>query len=195
MVCTVPTARAQPIVPPAAPEPQVVEVPDTAAALHGALEKFCPWFLSGNGYSLPATREHAAEVGFHRGSSAEYFPAGPSPTGGSVALGFTFLAKDVETSGKAVVAFLAFDPTACQVQVFGDGEAVQQYKAGLFHGGWRIAGPPDMLGKFSLTKYKGRPTGSNLDVQLVLAEPSDPALSSKSIKAVINMLPLPTDAH
>ena len=181
--------------PAAAPEPQVVEVPDASSALHGALENLCPWFLSGKGYSLPATREHAAQVGFHRGSSARYFPAGPSPTGASVAIGFTFLAKDVQTSGKAVVAFLAFDPTACQVQVFGDADAVRQYKTELSRGGWQVVGPPGVLGKFSVTKYKGRPAGSNYDVQLVFAEPSDPNLPPKSIKAVINMLPLPADAH
>lgn len=106
-------------------------------AIANGVERLCAWFVRGKDYSLPAAQAVAGKSGFAKGAGVRIVPF-PETTGSYSSLGFHAEIKEPAGANDGVAAFMAFHPTACQVQVYGHKDEAERYLASLPSRGWTL---------------------------------------------------------
>lgn len=109
-----------------------------SAVIENGVEQLCGWFVRGDGYSLPAAQQVAADAGFRTGANVMIVRTPELAAAGSYsALNFTAEGGGSEPAGR-VVAFMAFHGPVCQVQVYGYAQEAGHYVSGLEGKGWTL---------------------------------------------------------
>ena len=140
-------AQGQPTAEPPASSPSPLPpVENAAAAMEGGVERFCHWFVRGDGYSLERARQTAEEAGYRRGTSVAMIPLVEMTQQPAFSfLGFTARMPDGTPNDEGLAAFITFHVPICQIQVYGQTSEAARYVESLGQRGWilieRLAGP------------------------------------------------------
>lgn len=164
-----------------------VPLADAAAALAAATDTVCPWFLSGENYSLDRARTLTAEEGFRRGASVAIVPLPEMAAQGAYGtLGYQAAIANAPAEGNGVALLASLHTPVCQVQLYGYRAEGDRFLTELTQRGWRPHGSRRTFDRVTIDRWMRR-IGSH-DVTLVVSRwrSDDPP---NGLGMVVNLLP------